>query len=367
MEQVNILVVGAGAVGLAIAHELAAHYSDVVVAEQESSFGRHTSSRNSEVIHSGIYYPQGSLKTNLCVRGNELLYAFCEEHGIHHKRCGKLVVATSQDELPALKTLHDNGVNNGVMGLEYLSAAECRARVPQVRAVAGMWVPSTGIFDTHAYMKRLAENAEERGAFVVYDMRVTGMQRRDNGWLVRFDNGEEYAANLVVNAGGLFCAQVARLAGLDLDALNLNIHWCKAEYYKTTKLRDFPHLVYPLPDPTGMFLGIHLTVNLAGEVRFGPNAWYVDDVDYRFEERWLDEFHGAVNRYLAIDRNDLLPDDTGVRPKLQGPGQGFRDFHIAMDAPRFLNLMGIASPGLPASLAIAGVVRDLVNTQGLCP
>ena len=363
MEQVNILVIGAGAVGLAIAHALAETHEDVVVVEQEPSFGRHTSSRNSEVIHSGIYYPQGSRKTELCVRGAAMLYDFCAQHDIAHRNCGKLVVATDDSELPALRTLHDNGVRNGVAGLELVDRAACVARVPQVKSVAGLWVPSTGILDTHAYMKRLADQIEERSGFVVYDMKATAIERDGDGdgWLVRFEDGEDFRANWLVNAGGLFCGEVARMAGVDLEARDLVIHWCKAEYYKTSHLKDVPCLVYPLPDPTGMYLGIHLTVNLAGEVRFGPNAWYVDDIDYRFEERWLDDFHRAVNRYLDIDRDELMPDDVGVRPKLQGPGAGFRDFHIAEDAPRFINLMGIESPGLTASLAIGEHVKEMVG------
>ncbi|MCD4829414.1 MAG: NAD(P)/FAD-dependent oxidoreductase [Candidatus Cloacimonetes bacterium] len=361
MEQVNILVIGAGAVGLSIAHALAAEFEDVVVAEQEESFGRHTSSRNSEVIHSGIYYPQGSRKTELCVRGNNMLYAYCAQHDIPHRRCGKLVVATDAAELPALRELHDNGVRNGVAGLELLDSEACKQRVPQVCAVAGLWAPSTGILDTHTYMKRLADQAEQRGAFIVYDMRAQSIERDGDGWVVRFANGEVFCANVLVNAGGLFCGEVARMAGLDLEQRGLAIHWCKGEYYKTTKLDNIPHLIYPLPDPSGTFLGIHLTINLAGEVRFGPNAWYIDDIDYRFEERWLDEFHSAVNRYLVVDRDDLMPDDVGIRPKLQGPGDGFRDFHIALDAPRLVNLMGIESPGLTASPAIAQEALEMVR------
>jgi L-2-hydroxyglutarate oxidase LhgO len=366
METMNALVIGAGVVGLAIARELSESMEDVVLVDREDSFGRHTSSRNSEVIHSGIYYPQGSLKAKLCVEGARMMYDFAVEHGVPYRNCGKLVVATTPEELAEADKLRANGERNGVEGLVILDSDEVKRRVPQVHSHGALWVPSTGIVDTHRFMKRLAEMSEENGAFIVYDMEVVGIIRTPVGYRVTFANGEVYETRFLINSAGLFSEQVNRMAGLDVEARNLSIHWCKAEYYKTTRYRDFPHLVYPLPDPTGSHLGIHLTVNLAGDVRFGPSAYYVDHIDYKMDDSARGEFQQAVSRYLNVTPDDLQPDDTGMRPKLQGPGEGFRDFVIADESgeglPGYIDLTGIESPGLTAALAIAklvcGMVRD---------
>jgi L-2-hydroxyglutarate oxidase LhgO len=337
---------------------------DVVLADQEDSFGRQTSSRNSEVIHSGIYYPQNSLKARLCVEGNRLMYQFAAEHGIPHRNCGKLVVATDPAELSEAARLMANGERNGVEGLSLLEPEEVRRRIPQVRSHGALWVPSTGIVDTHKLMKHLAELSESNGAFIVYDMQVTRIDRNTDGYRVGFANGETFQTRLLVNSAGLFSEQVNRMAGLDTAALGLKIHWCKAEYFKTTRYRDLPHLVYPLPDPSGTHLGIHLTVNLAGDVRFGPSAYYVDHIDYKMDDSARGQFTEAVSRYLDVTPDDLAPDDTGMRPKLQGPGEGFRDFVIREESenglPGYFNLTGIESPGLTAALAIGKAVRKMI-------
>ncbi len=365
MEQMDVLVIGAGAVGLAVGNELAGACGDVVVVEQEESFGRHTSSRNSEVIHSGIYYPQNTLKALLCLDGNELLYRFCEEHDIPHSNCGKIVVATKEDELAALEELYRNGLRNNVEGLKLIDRTECAELEPQVRAIRGLWVPSTGIFDTHSYMKKLNQLIEEKDGFVIYDMRAERIEKIEGGYRVLFNDGEVFQARYLINCGGLFTERVARMAGIDTDEADLNIHWCKGEYFKTTHIHGIRHLVYPLPDPQGKFLGIHLTINLNGEVRFGPNAYYIDEIDYRMDETNKEEFLQAVKQYIDIDEEFFSPDDCGIRPKLQKPGGAFRDFYIEEESkrglPGFINLMGIESPGLTASLAIAKKVRALIK------
>ena len=365
MEQVNILVIGAGVVGLSVGYQLSKKFEDVVVVDKEDYLGRHTSSRNSEVIHSGLYYNHGSLKHLLCVRGNKLMYQFCDEHNVPNQNCGKLIVATSEEELPYLEKLIENGKKNGVEGMVIYDEAKTKELEPTVKAIKSLYVPSTGIIDTHKFMEKLAYLTEENDGFVVYDMEVTSIEKKDNGYLVKFSNGEEYLANYVVNAAGLFSDKIAEMAGIDIEKNNLKIHWCKGEYYKTTKIKNIKHLIYPLPDPKGIYLGIHLTINLNGEVRFGPNAYYVDKLDYKMDETYKEEFFKAVNKYLDIEIDQLQMDDTGIRPKLQGPDDDFRDFYIKEESEKglknFINLIGIESPGLTSALAIAEEVEKFIK------
>lgn len=367
MEYIRTLVIGAGAVGLATAMELSSHDPDLVVVDKEQSFGRHTSSRNSEVIHAGHYYRPGSLKARLCVEGNQILYRYLNENQIPHKNTGKLIVATTEEELQTLQDYLDLGRINGCPGMKLLNSEEVASLEPRVRCIAGLMIPSTGIFDTHKYMQSLANKTEEQGGFIVYGMEVTGIKRDSSRYLVEFSNGETYQCDRVVNSGGLWADRIGQMAGLNIRTLNLSQHWCKGEYYKTTKIKDVKHLVYPVADPQGIFLGIHLTLNLNGEIRFGPNAFYIDRVDYHFEDEYLEEFHRSINRYIDIDMADLMPDDTGVRAKLQGPDEGFRDFYIQEESkngtPGLVNLMGIESPGLTASLAIAKHIAKLISNE----
>ena len=365
MEQVNTLVIGAGAVGLAIGYELSKSDPDLVIVEKETSFGKHTSSRNSEVIHAGLYYQTGSLKTRLCVEGNPLLYRYLEEKALPHNRLGKIIVATNDDELDVLDKYNALGLANGCSPLTRLAAEQVREMEPSVKSLAGLYIPSSGIFDTHLFMHSLAEEMENRGAFLVFGKEVTAIRRHNGGYLVEFADGEQYLCQRVINSGGLWSDRIAEMAGLDVDALGIRLHWCKGEYYKSSRLRGFRHLVYPVADPRGIYLGIHLTLNLNGEVRFGPNAYYVDNIDYRFNDEFFSDFFTAINRYLDVDPSDLSPDDTGVRPKLQGPADGFRDFYIREESsnglPGFVNLIGIESPGLTASLAIGKYVASLIG------
>lgn len=365
MESINTLIIGAGSIGLAIAYELSQHNNDIVVAEKESSFGKHTSSRNSEVIHAGHYYNPGSLKANLCVEGNKLLYAYLEEKSIPYRNTGKIIVATSSEEEVILRKYLELGGKNGCDGFRLMSKSEVNELEPLAKCTAGLYIPSTGIFDTHQYMQSLATEVEEKDAFIVYGMEVNAIRREKNKYIVEFNNGEVFNCNYLINSAGLWADQIAQLVGLDIEALKIKQHWCKGEYYKTTKIKGINHLLYPVVDPNGVFLGIHLTINLNNEVRFGPNAFYQDKVDYRFEDRYFEEFYASINRYIDINRDDLMPDDTGIRPKLQGPGEGFRDFYIREETnnglPGFVNLIGMESPGLTSSLAIAKYVVSLVR------
>ncbi|MCF7911623.1 MAG: NAD(P)/FAD-dependent oxidoreductase [Candidatus Cloacimonetes bacterium] len=364
MEEVKILIIGAGCVGLAIGEYLSRSCDDVVIVEKEASYGRHTSSRNSEVIHSGIYYPQNSLKAELCIRGRELLYHYLAENNVAHRKCGKLVVAVSEPEIDALLELQANGICNGVTDLQILDVDQCKELAPEVKAVKGMLVPCTGIMDTHGFMRAMKINFEANDGFLLFDTEVTAIRKTAEGYLVTFNNGEQFLTETLINAAGLECETIAALTGIDTKAAGLKLHWCKAEYFKTTQKFQLDKLIYPMPDPTGMYLGIHLTLNLAGEVRFGPSAYYVDDLDYGMDEKYKQDFIDSVSQYLNIDPDKLHPDDTGIRPKLQAAGEGFRDFYIKEEShrglPGFINLMGIESPGLTSCLAIARYVAEFI-------
>ncbi|MDD3050167.1 MAG: NAD(P)/FAD-dependent oxidoreductase [Candidatus Cloacimonetes bacterium] len=366
MEEVEILVIGTGVIGLAIAAELSNHYSEVVVVEQENSFGRHTSSRNSEVIHSGIYYPQNSLKALLCKKGNELLYRFAETNAISHRQTGKLVVATHEDELPALYQLKKNGELNSVAGIKLLSKEDCKAIEPEIKAVAGIFIPSTGIIDTHNLMKSLLTHAERNDAIILFKMKVTAISLVGKGYKVEFANGEIFHTRILINSAGLFSDKIADLAGINTESHSLRLHWCKGEYFKASSSHNIRHLVYPLPDPKGIFLGIHLTLNLNNEIRFGPNAYYTDKLDYSMDEHSKNDFLKAVNKYIDIDSENLHPDDTGIRSKLQGPSDSFHDFYIREENdkgfPGLINLIGIESPGLTSALSIAELVRKILKS-----
>lgn len=365
MEKINTLVIGAGAIGLAIAYELSKTDPELVLVDKENSFGKHTSSRNSEVIHAGHYYNTGSLKARLCVEGNELLYQYLQENSIPYRNTGKVIVATNDDELQSLHKYYELGIKNGCAPFRMLTQAEVNAIEPRAKCVAGLDIPSTGIFDTHSYMKSLTEKIEDNDAFIVYGAEVVSITSQDGSYLVQFSDGETYQCNRVINSAGLWADKIAEMAGIDTEQAGLKLHWCKGEYYKTTKLKGIDKLIYPVADPKGIFLGIHLTINLNGEVRFGPNAYYLDRIDYKFDEEYFEDFYSSVNRYIDVPREDLMPDDTGIRPKLQGPGDGFRDFYINEESerglPGFVNLIGMESPGLTASLAIARYVARLLQ------
>ncbi|MCD4651379.1 MAG: NAD(P)/FAD-dependent oxidoreductase, partial [Candidatus Cloacimonetes bacterium] len=338
---------------------------DVVLVEKEDSFGRHTSSRNSEVVHSGIYYPQNTLKATLCLTGNRLMLEEARENGIPHNVCGKIIVATCDEEIPALQKLKNNGERNKVTGLEIIDKKHCFELEPDITAVQGIWVPTCAIIDTHSYMKFQVAEAEAKDAFIIYGMEVTEIEKTDEGYIVSFANGEQFLTKILINSGGLFCESISRMAGIDTAEHNLRIHWCRGEYFKTNRYKNISHLVYPLPDTQGIFLGIHLTINLNREVRFGPNAIYTDNINYKLDETNLNEFSTSINRYMSIEKKELHPDDIGIRAKLQGQDEGFRDFYIQEESekglPGFVNLMGIESPGFTAAPAIARLVNRIVQ------
>jgi len=365
MEQIDILIIGAGVVGLAVAKELSAKFDDVVVVEKEESFGRHTSSRNSEVIHSGIYYPQGSLKAKLCVNGAIDLYQFVKQYSIPYKNCGKLIIAEDDEELQVLKELKLNGERNGVNELEIIDEEECKALESQIIAKYALKVPSTGIVDSHKLMRKIEIESEKLGAFIVYDMEVISINYQNDKYIITFINGEKYQARFVINCAGLYSDKIAEMVGIDIEREDLRLHFCKGEYYKSSKIKNINHLIYPVPDPKGIFLGIHLTINLQGEVRFGPNAYYVDTVNYEMNEKYKPEFLKAINKYIKVSDKYLHLDDSGIRAKLQKEDGKFRDFYIKEESEKgfhnFINCIGIESPGLTSCFAIAKEVSKQVK------
>lgn len=367
-EDVDVAIIGAGVVGLACAAVLAQRGLAVLVLERHRRAGQETSSRNSGVIHAGLYYPTGSLKATLCVEGRELLYARCARDGVPHRRCGKLLVATDDDERRKVEAIHAQGVTNGAGALELLDGDAVTRLEPRVRAVAGLLSPETGIVDVHALMDSYRREAVERGAALAFDNTVTALEPVDDGWRVRARTAADTAeivARWVVNAAGLEASRVAALAGLDVRALGHEQKLCKGDYFRIAARHGTlaGRLVYPTPVHAG--LGIHITFDLGGKLMAGPDVEYIEAVRYDVDPGKAARFGAALRRYLPEIRDeDLEPDYAGIRPKLQGPGETFRDFVIehaaAHGAPRLVNLIGIESPGLTASEAIARRVAAIV-------
>jgi L-2-hydroxyglutarate oxidase LhgO len=367
--EVRIAIIGAGVIGLAIAAELARTESGVFVFEKNRTFGLETSSHNSEVIHAGIYYPRDTLKATLCTEGNRLLYEFAAEYNVPHRRTGKLIVAIDESELGQLDELYAKATANGVPGLRMLSAADVRKLEPRVTAAAGILSPSTGIIDGYGLMRALNGLARQRGADFVYDAEVNEITKTANGFRLTVNDRQglsTFESALVINAAGLHADRIAGLAGIDVDAAGYRLHYNKGEYFSVDSADGAPvsRLVYPLPEHAGK--GIHVSLNIDGGVRLGPNTRWVDEIDYSVDETERTAFHESVRRFLpGLRLDDLAPDFAGIRPKLQGPDDDFRDFVITDEAsrglPGLISLVGIESPGLTASPAIARQVATMAR------
>jgi len=367
--EVDVVVVGAGVVGLAAAAGLAVAGRSVIVLERHGQVAHETTSRNSQVIHAGLYYPEGSWKARTCVLGRELVYERCAEHGLPHRETGKVLVATRADEIPALEGLARRAENNGAPGLRWLSPDELRSREPAVEAEAALLSPRTGIVDAHALSLSFQAEAEAHGAQVALHHELVGAERVPVGYRLEVrDSGggaAEITAAGVVNSAGLAADRVAALAGLDVDALGYRLHPCKGDYFALAPSAplDVRGLVYPAPELAG--LGIHTTVDLGGRVRLGPDATYVDRIEYSVDEGKAEVFAEAAGRYLPGLRAEwLTPDGAGMRPKLAARGEGFRDFVVTEESehglPGWVNLVGIESPGLTAAPALAREVVQLL-------
>jgi L-2-hydroxyglutarate oxidase LhgO len=365
----DVVVIGGGVVGLAAAAALARARRTVVLVERHAALAQEITSRNSEVIHAGIYYPEGSLKARTCVAGREALYARCAKHGIPHRRIGKWIVATSDAEIATLEAIERKGNANGVPGLRMLERGEIVSGEPDVRAVAALESPETGIVDGHALCLSLAAEAEEHGALLVMNTEVCGIEGGGGGYRVETRSRDSESAALhtlaVVNAAGLAGDRIAGLAGIDIDARGYRLHPCKGDYFSLTPSAPLvlSRLVYPVPSGAG--LGVHATLDLAGRIRFGPDAHYVEKLDYAVDPAKGRAFAAAAGRYLTVLRPEWLsPDYAGIRPKLAAEGEAFRDFEVNEESdiglPGFVNLVGIESPGLTASLAIGERVVELL-------
>ncbi len=370
MSDVGLTVIGAGVVGLAVAARLAPRFPGLFVVERRERHGQETSSRNSEVIHAGMYYATGSLKARLCVEGNRRLYELCAAHALPHRRFGKLIVAADEGERGELEALHARGQANGAP-LQLLSGAQARALEPHVPAVAALLSPTTGVIAAHALMDFFLQQALAQGAVLLPRSELVAVERRPDGYALTLrtpDGLETLVSERVVNAAGLECDSVAALAGIDVDAAGYRLHWCKGHYFSVPARRAalVSHLVYPVPGAHS--LGTHAVLDLAGRLRFGPDVEFLGErrLDYRVDETRRASFGAAVRRLLPmIADEELTPDMSGIRPKLQAPGGPARDFVIAEESarglPGFVNLIGIESPGLTAAPAVAREVDALLR------
>lgn len=362
MQHVDCIVIGGGVIGLAVARRLAIAGIETLVLEREAMHGSQTSSRNSEVVHAGLYYTPGSLKARLCVRGREQLYRYCDEHGIAYRRCGKLLVATSDDERPRLQHYLENAHRNGVTDLRWLTPEEVATLEPAVRCTAALWSPSTGIVSSHELMQALLGDLESRGGALACRADVVGATL-DPGLprviVQQEGTRDELSTRLLVNAAGLDAQAVAHtFAGLAVETIPAR-QLAKGHYFTLRGRAPFRHLVYPVAGNGG--LGIHVTLDLAGGARFGPDVEWVTAVDYAVDETRRAAFVAAIRRYYPdLDASRLQPGYTGIRPKIAGPGDPAADFCIQGPERHgiegLVKLYGIESPGLTAALAIADEV-----------
>jgi len=364
MDTIDAVVVGAGVVGLAIARELALQGREVLVLEQADAIGTGTSSRNSEVIHAGIYYPRGSLKALLCVQGKALLYAYCAERGIAHRRCGKLIVATSAEQLAQLDKVLAMALGNGVDDLQWLTRAQAQQLEPALECVGALLSPSTGIVDSHALMLSLQGDMENAGGALAVNSGLDSARCTDRGIELLASDGTPLLARVVVNAAGLAAPMLARrFQGLAPEHLPTP-HYAKGNYFTLAGRSPFDHLVYPVPEGAG--LGVHLTIDLGGQAKFGPDVQWVDSpTDLVVDPARGEAFYAEVRKYWpALQDGALLPGYAGIRPKLQPAQAGPADFVIqgpqAHGVAGLVNLFGIESPGLTSALAIARQVAGML-------
>ena len=375
MEKVDTVVIGAGVVGLAVARRLAQPGQNLFIIERHGSFGEETSSRNSEVVHAGIYYPTHSLKARLCVAGRDALYDYCQTHNIPHKRCGKLLVATNQNEEQQLATLNKQAEDNGVCNLVYLTKEELQKREPALQATAALLSPDTGIIDSHSLMQSLLTDATTRGAELVTGTQIQTIRHHPEGFVITArteDDTYQFLTHTLINSAGLEATTLAKTLARQSPVNESpvpDLHFCKGNYYSVMGASPhFKSLVYPVPEPNTAGLGIHATLDMNGQIRFGPDTEYIPEINYQLRTTAPARYYDAIRKYWsALPDNALQPDYCGIRPKLQGPGQAVRDFEIQGPDDHGLaglvNLFGIESPGLTACLAIADEVASRLSTD----
>ena len=363
MEKLDAVVIGAGVVGLAVARALALAGREVVILEAEEAIGTHTSSRNSEVIHAGIYYPAGSLKARACVEGKTLLYEYCVGHGVPHRRCGKLIVATEAAQVEELQKIQSRAHANGVTDVVWMTRAQALALEPELACVAALYSPSTGIIDSHALMLAFLGDAEAHGAMLALKSPLERVFIRNGAFEVHVAGSDPIASGILVNSAGLRAPTVARMMEGFPEKSIPREYYAKGNYYSLARRPPFSRLVYPVPEPGG--LGVHVTLDLAGQARFGPDVEWVERIggkeDYAVDPRRAERFYAAIRRYWpGLPDGALLPGYAGIRPKTAGPGEPAPDFQLqgpaAHGIPGLVHLFGIESPGLTASLALADAV-----------
>lgn len=372
----DICVIGAGVIGLAIAYELAKKYKNkdvgIVILERESSFGHHVSSRNSEVIHAGIYYPTGSLKAEFCVTGKELLYSHCEQFDIPYQKIGKLIVA-KHTEIDALAQLQQKAIANGVLDLQLLDRDQLQRLEPYIEADAALHSPSTGIIDSHSYMQSLLHLAENLGVHFSPYSRVEKIDTEADDFVVHCQldenrNPEQYqfSCSQVINAAGLEAQSIAHAVSAVTASTIPTLHYCKGDYFDYRGRNPFSHLVYPMPEANTAGLGIHATMDMSSQLKFGPDTEYIERIDFEIDGNKAKAFAKSISSYFpAINSSDLKPAYAGIRPKLSGLGETAADFEIqgqdVHGVPGLIQLFGIESPGLTASLAIAQHIAGRVE------
>jgi L-2-hydroxyglutarate oxidase LhgO len=369
---VNITIIGAGVVGLAIAEKVSEEHKNVFLIEKHMSFGQEISSRNSEVIHAGIYYTKDSLKSRLCVEGKWMLYDYCRKYGVPYNKCGKLIVATSENEIPVIEGIRQTAINNGVDDLSFIGREEIAGLEPNIFAIKALLSPSTGIVDSHSLMKQYETNAINNGCQIVYGSQIIAIMKIREGYKITLLDADQqtycFTTKSIINSAGLTSDKISEMVGI-IDN-NLKIFFCKGEYFRINPPKNslIKRLIYPVPHHNMEGIGIHVTIDMGGGVKLGPDVKYLDSniYDYKLTASKQEAFYLSAKKFLPfLDINDLAPEMAGIRPKIQKPGEPLRDFYIMEESkrgfPGFINLIGMESPGLTSSIAIAKYVEKLID------
>jgi L-2-hydroxyglutarate oxidase LhgO len=368
----DITIIGAGVVGLAIAEKVSEEHKNVFLIEKHISFGQETSSRNSEVIHAGIYYTKDSLKSRLCVEGKWMLYDYCKKYNVPYNNCGKLIVATSENEISVIEGIRQTAIKNGVNDLSFIGREEIAGLEPNIFALKALYSPSTGIVDSHSLMKQYETNALNNGCQVVYGSEVTGIIKIKGGYKITLLDADKqnysFTTEIIINSAGLTSDKISEMVGITDE--NLKILFCKGEYFRINppKNRLIKRLIYPVPHHNMEGIGIHVTIDMGGRVKLGPDVKYLESniYDYKLTASKQEAFYLSAKKFLPfLEFEDLAPEMAGIRPKIQKPGEPLRDFYIMEESKRgfsgFINLIGMESPGLTSSIAIAKYVEKLID------